>query len=240
MKKHFWVMVLTMVTLLALTSCGNNSQEDSGNTNAAISQENSAGNQKDAGKGNGSGAAVSKDGKVLVAYFAVAENSDVDAISSASVSDVNGEKKGRMTALAEMIQEKTGGELFSIKTSVKYPGDGGKLIEYAQKEQDDDVRPELTSHIDNLDDYSVIFIGFPTWWYDLPQILYSFFDEYDFSGKTIIPFNSHNGSQFSGTIETIQELEPDAVVVTDGFTVNERDVPEAKSDIDSWLSGLGF
>lgn len=240
MKKHFLVMVLTMVTLLALTSCGNSSQEDSGNTNAAISQGNSAGNQTDAGKGNGSGAAVPKDGKVLVAYFAVAENSDVDAISSASVSDVNGEKKGRMTALAEMIQEKTGGELFSIKTSVKYPGDGGKLIEYAQKEQDDDVRPELTSHIDNLDDYSVIFIGFPTWWYDLPQILYSFFDEYDFSGKTIIPFNSHNGSQFSGTIETIQELEPDAIVVTDGFTVNERDVPEAKSDIDSWLSGLGF
>ena len=115
MKKHFLVMVLTMVTLLALTSCGNNSQEDSGNTNVATSQENSAGNQTDAGKGNGSGAAVSKDGKVLVAYFAVAENSDVDAISSASVSDVNGEKKGRMTALAEMIQEKTGGELFQSR-----------------------------------------------------------------------------------------------------------------------------
>lgn len=69
-----------------------------------------------------------------------------------------------MTALAEMIQEKTGGELFSIKTSVKYPGDGGKLIEYAQKEQDDDARPELTSHIGNLDDYSVIFIGLLPGW----------------------------------------------------------------------------
>lgn len=72
---------------------------------------------------------------------------------------MNGETKGRMTALAEMIQEKTGGELFSIKTSVKYPGDGGKLIDYAQEEQDKDARPELTTHIDNLDDYSVIFVG---------------------------------------------------------------------------------
>lgn len=74
----------------------------------------------------------------------------------------------------------------------------------------------------------------------MPQILYSFFDEYDFTGKTIIPFNSHNGSQFSGTIETIQKLEPDATVITDGFTVNEKDVPKAKEDIDSWLSDLGF
>lgn len=240
MKKNILSIVLSMAVLLSLTACGNSSQENRGNTNDVINQGNSAENQADTEKRNKSEVTVPKDGKVLVAYFAVAENSDVDAVSSASVSDVGGETKGRMTALAEMIQEKTAGDLFSIKTSVKYPGDGGKLVEYAQKEQDDDARPELTSHIDNLDDYSVVFVGFPTWWYDLPQILYSFFDEYDFSGKTIIPFNSHNGSQFSGTIETIQELEPDAVVVTDGFTVNERDVPEAKGDIDSWLSGLGF
>ena len=234
MKKKVLAIVLTMAVLVSLTACGNNNATDKGNTNATI-------NQKDTSdQSSKSGEVLSTEGKVLVAYFAVAENSDVDAISSASVSDVNGETKGRMTALAEMIQEKTGGDLFSIKTSVKYPGDGGKLIDYAQKEQDKDVRPELTSHIDNLDDYSVIFVGFPTWWYDLPQIMYSFFDEYDFSGKTIIPFNSHNGSQFSGTIETIQKLEPDATVVTNGFTVNERDVPDAKGDIDKWLSGLGY
>ena len=95
----------------------------------------------------------------MVAYFAVAENSDVDVISSASIPDVNGETKGRMTALAEMIQEKTEGGLFSIKTTVKYPGDIGKPIDYAQEEQDGDSRPELASHIDNLDDYSVIFVG---------------------------------------------------------------------------------
>lgn len=65
----------------------------------------------------------------------------------------------------------------------------------------------------------------------MPQALYSFFDEYDFSGKMIIPFNVHNGSRFSGTIDTIKELEPDATVIEDGFTVSERDVDEAANTL---------
>ena len=81
---------------------------------------------------------------------------------------------------------------------------------------------------------------YPNWWADLPQVLYSFFDEYDFSGKTIIPFNVHNGSRFSGTIETIQELEPEATVIKDGFTVNEKDVPEAAGDVADWLDEIGY
>lgn len=72
------------------------------------------------------------------------------------------------------------------------------------------------------------------------MVMYSFFDEYDFAGKTIIPFNVHNGSRFSRTIETIQELEPDATVVTDGFTVNENNVPEAAADVAAWVEGLGY
>jgi len=180
------------------------------------------------------------DSRILIAYFSAGENSDVDVVSSASVTTVDGEAKGRLRAVADMIQGETGGTLFSIQTSVKYPGDGNALIDYAAQEQDEDARPELTSHIENLDDYDVIFVGFPTWWYDMPQALYSFFDEYDFSGKTVIPFNVHNGSRFSGTIETIQDLEPDAEVITDGFTVSERDVAEAAGDVADWLGGLGY
>lgn len=74
----------------------------------------------------------------------------------------------------------------------------------------------------------------------MPQVLYSFFDEYDFSGKTIIPFNVHNGSRFSGTIGTIQELEPDATVITDGFTISEKDVPNAEAEVNIWLEKLGY
>ena len=128
-----------------------------------------------------------------------------------------------------------GGDLFSIRTSVVYPADGGELIDYAAQE-----RPELTTHIENLDGYDTIFIGYPNWWADLPMAVYSFFDEYDFSGKTIIPFNVHNGSRFSRTIQTIQELEPDATVVEDGFTVSEQTVAEAAEDVAAWLEDLGY
>ncbi len=178
------------------------------------------------------------EGNVLIAYFAVAENSEVDAVSSASVVATDEGGEGRMQYLAELIQAETRGDLFSIQTAVDYPGDIGELIDYAAVEQDENERPELTSHIENLDQYDVVFVGFPTWWYDMPQALYSFFDEYDFSGKTIIPFNSHNGSRFSGTIETIAELEPEAKVITEGLTVHEGDVADAGAEVADWLAGL--
>ena len=175
---------------------------------------------------------------ILIAYFTAAENSGVDAVASASYSTVNGEAVGRLRAIADMIQQNTGGDLFSIRTSVVYPTDGGELIDYAA--QDENARPELTSHIENLDQYDTIFVGYPNWWADLPMAVYSFFDEYDFSSKTIIPFNVHNGSRFSRTIETIQELEPNATVIEDGFTISEQNVPEAADDVASWLQEIGY
>lgn len=178
--------------------------------------------------------------KILIAYFTAAENSGVDAVASASYTTINGTAVGRLRAVADMIQENTGGDLFSIQTAVVYPADGGELIDYAAEEQDENARPELTSQIENLDQYDTIFIGYPTWWYDMPQALYSFFDAYDFSGKTIIPFNVHNGSRFSGTISTIKELDPNATVIEEGFTVSERDVADAAEDVTEWLNGLGY
>ena len=91
-----------------------------------------------------------------------------------------------------------------------------------------------------MEQYDTIFIGFPTWWYDLPQVLYSFFDEYDLSGKTIIPFNSANGSKFSGTIGTIKELEHDAKVIENGLSVDEGDVAGAELQVKDWLQEIGF
>lgn len=179
-------------------------------------------------------------GGILIAYFTAAENSGVDAVASASYTTLDGEAVGRVQALAERIQQNVGGDLFSIRTSVVYPADGGELIDYAAQEQEENARPELTTHIENLDGYDTIFIGYPNWWADLPMAVYSFLDEYDFSGKTIIPFNVHNGSRFSRTIQTIQELEPDATVVEDGFTVSEQTVAEAAEDVAAWLEDLGY
>ncbi len=74
----------------------------------------------------------------------------------------------------------------------------------------------------------------------MPMAMYSFFEEYDFAGKTIIPFNVHNGSRFSDTISTIEELEPEAQVIEDGFTVSENMVADAAADVTDWLRGLGY
>lgn len=179
-------------------------------------------------------------GKILIAYFTAAENSGVDAVASASYSMVEGTAIGRVRALADFIQADVGGDLFSIRTVETYPVGINEVIDQAAQEQAANARPELADHIDNLDDYDTIFIGYPNWWGDLPMPVYSFFDEYDLSGKTIIPFNTHNGSRLSRTVQTIQELEPNATVVTDAFTVHESQVPDAKSDIDAWLTDIGF
>lgn len=213
------------VLTLLLTACGGNGGEASPPSPADQ---------------NSQQAETQVSGNILIAYFTADKNTEADAVTSASVVTMDGEDKGRVRAVADMIQEATGGDLFSIQTSVQYPADGGKLIDYTSQEQSDDARPELTAHIEDLDGYDVIFIGYPTWWYDMPQVLYSFFDEYDFTGKTIIPFNVHNGSRFSGTISTIQELEPGATVIEDGFTVSERDAADAAEDVAEWLDQLDY
>ena len=245
-RKKWGVYLMGVVLAVHTAGCGSTEPPAGNRSEPPVSDEaeqNGVGNQEDnmSAEDRAQMETADTDGSnILIAFFTAGENSDVDVVSSASVTTVDGEAKGRLRAVADMIQAQTGGTLFSIQTSVDYPGDGGALIDYAAEEQEEDARPELTSHIENPDDYDVIFVGYPTWWYDMPQALYSFFDEYDFSGKTIIPFNVHNGSRFSGTIETIQDLEPDAEVITDGFTVSERDVAGAAGDVADWLGGLGY
>lgn len=237
--KHNQFLSLTLAAALLLAGCGASSSAASGETaTPAPTQAPAASTAAPAADAE---TADTTDGShILIAYFTAANNSGVDAVASASVSTIDGVPMGRVEAIARMIQDNTGGELFSIQTSVVYPADGGELIDYAAEEQDQNARPELTSQIENFDQYDVVFVGYPNWWADLPMVMYSFFDEYDFSGKTIIPFNVHNGSRFSRTIETIQELEPGATVITDGFTVNENDVPEAAADVAAWVEELGY
>lgn len=99
--------------------------------------------------------------RVLIAYFTVAENSDVDAASSASMTVVDGTARGRLTYLAQLIAQRTGGDLFSIDTATVYPGDGEKLVDYAAEEQDRDERTEIVNHIEDLEQYDTVFVGFP-------------------------------------------------------------------------------
>lgn len=242
-RKRVFTLFLAGILAISLAACGNtnsdgNAQDISSEAPQTSGQENEM--QSNTSEQVESSNAGSDGSNILIAYFTAAENSGVDAISSASYTTIDGQAVGRIRAVADMIQENVGGDLFSIHTSVVYPTDGGELIDYAAEEQDENARPELTSRIDNLDQYDTIFIGYPNWWADLPMAVYSFFDEYDFSGKTIIPFNVHNGSRFSRTIQTIEELEPNATVIEDGFTVSEQTVDQAAPDVAEWLENLGY
>lgn len=178
-------------------------------------------------------------GKVLVAYFSVPETDGADASSGASRVVKDGKVMGNTQYVASVISKATGGELFEIKTAYKYPSSHQPIIDAAKKEQDENARPQLTTHIKNLKDYDVVFVGFPNWWYDMPMPLYSFFDEYDFSGKNIVPFCAHGGSRFSDAVKTIRGLEKQATVL-DGYAIAREHVPESSEGIQKWLGRIGM
>lgn len=178
-------------------------------------------------------------GKSLVVYFSVPETDGTDASSGASRILSDGKVMGNTQYVATLISEATGSDLFEIKTTHTYPGSHKALIDAAKEEIDNNTRPKLATHIKNLKEYDVVFVGFPNWWYDMPMPLYSFFDEYDFSGKTIIPFCTHGGSRFSGAIKTIRELEKNAQVL-DGHAIARDRVSDSKEGIVRWLEKIGM
>lgn len=228
MKKIF--MLSTMLAMLAgslLSSCGSSKKEEQ------VAEE------QDSVENSVPTKVSSNHGKVLVAYFTVPETDGVDASSGASRVNVNGKMMGNTEYVASIISKTTGGDLFQIKTQRTYPGSHQALIDAAKEENDNHARPKLTTHIKNLADYDVIFVGFPNWWYDMPMPLYTFFDEYDFSGKTVIPFCTHGGSRFSDAIKTIRVLEKDATVL-DGYAVDRDRVPESEELVNKWLKRIGM
>ena len=144
--------------------------------------------------------------------------------------------------LAEEIARQTGGDLLEIEPVISYDSNRdhyNELAAYAKKEHDQDMRPEIKNDI-NIDDYDNIFIGYPMWWYTFPMIIYTLFDKYDFSGKTIIPFNTHMGSGDGGTYRTIKQLEPGARVL-EGLPVEMRDAEgDTSKQVSRWLSSLSI
>ena len=180
---------------------------------------------------------------MLVAYFSYAENADlpegVDASATASIQMWNDDLTGNTGVVANMIAETAGADLFSIQTVEKYPDTYYATIDQGQEERNADARPELASLPENLDQYDVIFLGFPNWWGDMPMALYSFLDEVDLTGKTIVPFVTSGGSGFSNTISTIESMESGATV-QDGLSISGSSATEAQDQVSEWLSGLGY
>lgn len=199
---------------------------------------------EDAGSDSSSAdSAASGTGKstILIAYFSVPESDGTDAVAGASrVVTEDGQILGNNEYIAQLIRQETGGDLFAIETVQEYPGSHDALLDFAYNEKAENARPKLATQIENPDAYDTIFLGYPNWNADLPMPLYTFLEEYDFSGKMIIPFTTHGGSGFSQTISTIEELQPNAEVVQDGLSISRNSVPQAQSDVADWVNGLNL
>lgn len=175
---------------------------------------------------------------ILIAYFSVMETDGVDTVAGASRVAVDGKVLGNNEYIAQIIQHETGGDLFAIETVQEYPTTHEPLLDFAYNEKAENARPELASQIENPDSYDIIFLGYPNWNADLPMPLYTFLEEYDFSGKTIIPFTTHGGSGFSRTIQTISELQPDAAVISEGLSISRNSISGVESDVAAWVNSL--
>lgn len=211
-------MALAMV--LSLAACSTNEPPSESTPEESSSQTNES-----------TPAPSNTNGKNLVVYFSMPDNVDDSTVV------IDGETLGNTQYMAYVIQETVGADIFRIEPETPYPTDHDELVDLASEEQSDNARPAIKDTIDNFDTYENIFVGYPNWWGDMPMILYSFFDEYDFSGKTIIPFNTHGGSGFSGTISAIKELEPNAEVL-DGKSISRNDIQDAEQEIVDWVNSL--
>lgn len=240
LKRLFSIMLAVVVISSMFTGCGSSSAKNNQTTKNDSAEKSSDINSSS----NAVTEAVQNNidnENILIAYFSVPENVDTDGIdanSGASIVVKNKDVLGNMQYMAMTIQEAIGGELFRIETKEKYPLEHETLVNQAKEEQNEEVRPELATHIENVEQYDIIFLGYPNWWGDMPQPLYTFLEEYDFSGKTIIPFNSHGGSGFSNTIEEIKKLQPNATVKDDGLSISRNDVADSEQEITDWAKGF--
>ena len=181
-----------------------------------------------------------KKNKTLIIYFSVPETDGTDASSGASRIVKDNRIYGTTEYIANIISEKTGAEKFRLETVNKYPDkDHKSLIEYAKKEAEAKTFPALKGKIKNFESYDTIFIGYPNWWYDMPMVIYSLLNEYNFSGTTIIPFCTHGGSGFSQSIQTIKKIQKNANVI-ELPAISNRKVESSEPMISKWLKENHF
>jgi len=224
-------MMLCCILTLALAACGNT--ETGGNETQPPVNSETNNTSEETPSPSGADTSTNGDTKTLVVYFSMPDNVDDSTVV------IDGETLGNSQYMAYVIQENTEGDIFRILPETPYTTDHDELVDLAKKEQQNNARPKIKDTIEDFGSYDTVFVGYPNWWGDMPMILYTFFDTYDFSGKIIITFNTHGGSGFSGTNQTITELEPNATV-TEGLSISRNDIEDAEADIVDWLKGLGY
>ena len=153
------------------------------------------------------------DGSILIAYFSWG---------------------GNTRGIAKEIQRQTGAELFEIQMVTPYSTDYNTVLDQTQEAQSAQDRPQLSTHVEDMSQYDTIILGYPNWWASIPMPIASFLEEYDFSGKTIVPFCSHGGGRFGQSLTAITKLVPDAVL-GEGLAVSYSGGSGLSDDVAAWL-----
>ena len=211
MKKAL-ALLMVIAIVLSLAACGAKTGKS---------------NEKTTGGETASTPAAS--GKSLVVYFSrTGEQDKVGVI-----------EKGNTKIVAEMIAEKVGADTFEIvPKNDTYPMTFDALCDVAKEEQNNNARPEIKDTVKDFDSYDTIYLGYPIWWADLPMICYTFLESYDFNGKTIVPFCTHEGSADANTQKKIQTAVPKAsvkeVLAIRGQDA-QKDKDSVKKQIEDWL-----
>jgi flavodoxin len=181
--------------------------------------------------------------KILIAYFSLYENTvsntNVDATSSASMVAQGNNRIGTTELIAQMIQNTVGGDTHSIVAVNPYPADFQAVIDQNHKEQAAGTLPRLKSKVANFAQYNVVFIGYPVWATTVPNVILSFLSEYNLSGKTIIPFCTHDGYGSGNSFTAIQRANPRAVM-RDAFVVEAKQAAAARGEVETWIGRLNI
>jgi len=156
--------------------------------------------------------------KILVAYFSWSGNS---------------------REIAKSIHKKVGGDLFEIVPAAPYPTEYNACLDQSADELKRQYRPPLKTHVANMKQYDVIFLGYPNWWATIPMPVASFLEEYDFSGKTIVPFCSHGGGRLGQSTSAIAKLCPKSTLL-EALSIYYDGGTTLQSDITAWLHRIGI
>ena len=248
--KKFLSLVLAATLLLLIPGCQSGgeaaapSPAESPDSTPETPAESAAPTESAAPAGSGDAPSspaptASGESNVLIAYFSWAENAvlegDVDAVTSPSVL-----APGNVQQLAGWVQEETGGDLFSIQVTDPYPSDWDACLERANQERGDDARPALVRRVENLDQYDVVFLGYPNWWYGVPMALLTFLEENDLSGKQVYLFCSHGTGGLARSVEILTAAAPEARFSDNVFDCYEEDAASSQEEIQSWVAALGL
>lgn len=214
--KKLLTMLLAGALVLSLAACGGETAPEE--TEEETAQPTTEPEEPAAEAEDAEDAAPEEDGGTLIAYFSWSGNTE---------------------QVAQLIQEATGGDLFEITPAVPYTDDYDELLDIARQEQSDSARPELAAQVENWGRYDTVFVGYPNWWSDAPMVVYTFLESYDWTGKTLIPFNTSASGGFGRSLDNLAGSAAGATFL-EGISFTERTLEDAQSEVPAWLDGLGL